>query len=80
VKERSLIRRDIAYAAHKACDTVNTLFRANGGSGIYETQTLQRYWRDINSGAVHVVFSWDSIATSFGRAFLDLPLALGDQT
>jgi alkylation response protein AidB-like acyl-CoA dehydrogenase len=78
LKQRLNIRRDIAYAAQKARMAVNSLFESSGGSGIYDTSKLQRFWRDINASTAHVAFGWDSIATSFGRGYLDLPLAAGD--
>jgi alkylation response protein AidB-like acyl-CoA dehydrogenase len=76
--QRLAIRRAIAYAAQKSRHAVNSLFEASGGSGIYDTSILQRFWRDINASTAHVAFGWDSVATSFGRGYLDIPLAPGD--
>lgn len=70
--EWSRVQRDWAYAAQKARGSVNELFEAAGGSGIYNNSELQRIWRDVNSAAQHFAFTWDSAMTSYGRTALGL--------
>ena len=70
--QRTRFQRDVAYAAQRCRHAVSSLFEINGGSGIYESSSLQRVWRDINAAASHVAFGWDSAAVNFGRRLLDL--------
>lgn len=62
-----------AWAAQTSRYAATRLFEAGGGSGIYNDSEIQRFWRDVNSAAQHIAFTWDSSMTSYGRALLDLP-------
>jgi 3-hydroxy-9,10-secoandrosta-1,3,5(10)-triene-9,17-dione monooxygenase len=62
-----------AYSARLCREVVNSLFDASGGSGIYETTTIQRLWRDGNAACAHGGFHWDTAAPGFGRQLLGLP-------
>lgn len=64
------IHRDLAYAAQACRYATTSLFEAAGGSGIYNSSTLQRFWRDANCATAHAAFNWDGAATGFGRARL----------
>lgn len=77
--ERTVHRRDIAYAVQQARHAVNVLFELSGGSGIYESTTLQRMWRDVNAAAAHFGLGWESAAIAYARASLGLPPAKSDR-
>lgn len=62
-----------AWAAQTSRYAATRLFEAGGGSGIYNNSEIQRFWRDVNSAAQHIAFTWDSSMTSYGRSLLDLP-------
>jgi alkylation response protein AidB-like acyl-CoA dehydrogenase len=70
---RAGFSRDLAYAAQKCRYAVTSLFEAGGGSGVYDSAPMQRYWRDINAAAAHAAFTWDDAAPTYGRALLGLP-------
>ena len=70
--ELARIPRDWAHAAQASRYAVTRLFECSGGSGIYDASELQRAWRDVNSAAQHVAFTWDTAMTDFGRAMLGL--------
>ena len=70
--EQARIPRDWAHAAQTSRYAVTRLFECSGGSGIYDSSELQRVWRDVNSAAQHVAFTWDTTMTGFGRAMLGL--------
>lgn len=70
--EEARIPRDWAHAAQAARYAVTRLFECSGGSGIYDSSEMQRVWRDVNSAAQHVAFTWDTAMTGFGRAMLGL--------
>lgn len=71
--DRARILRDLAFAAQSCRYAVTNVFEAGGGSGIYDSSPLQRYWRDGNSATAHAAFVWDEAAAGFGRTFLGLP-------
>jgi 3-hydroxy-9,10-secoandrosta-1,3,5(10)-triene-9,17-dione monooxygenase len=71
--DRARLRRDLAFTVGRCRDAVNRLFEAAGGSAIYDTEPLQRMWRDLNAASAHVAFGWDDAVTDFGRASLGLP-------
>jgi 3-hydroxy-9,10-secoandrosta-1,3,5(10)-triene-9,17-dione monooxygenase len=62
--------RNNAYAVHQCQAAVNSLFEASGGSVVYESETFQRLWRDMNAAASHFVHYWEPAANGYGEAAL----------
>lgn len=60
--------RDLSWSVQQCRDAVNTLYEASGGSGIYSSEPMQRWWRDVNAAAEHVAFTWDVTSAAYGRA------------
>ena len=58
--------RDCALAADLLPDAVNRLVRAAGTTGLSEHGALQRFWRDVTTGASHVVLRLDAAAVGLG--------------
>jgi 3-hydroxy-9,10-secoandrosta-1,3,5(10)-triene-9,17-dione monooxygenase len=77
--ERTVHRRDLAYAVQQARHAVNVLFELTGGSGIYESTDLQRMWRDVNAAAAHFGLGWEPAAIAYARSALSLPPANSDR-
>ena len=48
-------------------------FKGGGGGGLFTQSRMQRYWRDINAGAMHITMNWDVIGAFSGRIALGLP-------
>ena len=68
-------RRDFAYAA-RLCQTAVEQIYTNAGAGAqYDSNPLQRYWRDIHAMTVHAGLNFDSAGENFGRHALGLPLS-----
>ena len=67
------LRRDCAMCSKMVVQAVDILFALTGGSGLYESNAMQRVWRDIHGGAAHVIFRWDVHGTVFGKVELGLP-------
>jgi 3-hydroxy-9,10-secoandrosta-1,3,5(10)-triene-9,17-dione monooxygenase len=68
-------RRDFAYAA-RLCQTAMEQIYTNSGAGAqYDSNPIQRYWRDIHAMTVHAGLNFDSAGENFGRHALGLPLA-----
>jgi 3-hydroxy-9,10-secoandrosta-1,3,5(10)-triene-9,17-dione monooxygenase len=70
---RARLRRDLAFAVGRCRHAVNSLFESAGGSALYDGETLQRVWRDLNAAGAHVAFGWDDAVNDFARASLGLP-------
>ncbi|MFF8955566.1 acyl-CoA dehydrogenase family protein [Streptomyces sp. NPDC014894] len=55
-RERAGVRRDIAWAGTDCRRIVNTVFEAAGSGAIYDSDPMQRIWRDANAAAQHPTF------------------------
>ena len=66
-------RRDGAYAARLCSQAVDIIFGAAGGGAIYESNPLQRAFRDIHAANGHFGVNWDANAINYGRVALGLP-------
>jgi 3-hydroxy-9,10-secoandrosta-1,3,5(10)-triene-9,17-dione monooxygenase len=73
LQQRVLIRRDYAYAANLCVRAVERLYAASGASANYESNPLQRYWRDVHAMASHAGINFDAAGENFGRLELGLP-------
>jgi alkylation response protein AidB-like acyl-CoA dehydrogenase len=67
VEERTIARRNPAYAVMLACRTVDRLMASAGGNAIYRTSRLQRAFRDVHAAAAHIGFSWEMSAGPYGQ-------------
>lgn len=70
--ERARRARNIAFAVQQSREAVNCLFEASGGSAVFDSGPMQRWWRDVNASASHVAFTWDLAAAAYGRAAIGL--------
>ena len=66
-------RRDGAHAARLCARAVDILFAAAGGGAIYESNPLQRAWRDVHAANGHYALNWDVNGIAYGRVALGLP-------
>jgi len=66
-------RRNAAYATRMCTRAVDIIFTAAGGGAIYESNSLQRSFRDIHAASAHFGVNWDANATTYGRVALGLP-------
>jgi 3-hydroxy-9,10-secoandrosta-1,3,5(10)-triene-9,17-dione monooxygenase len=74
LETRTLLRRDFTYAMRTLRDAMDTLIKISGSSGLLDSNSAQRCWRDIHAISSHVVMNWDVPAENFGRAEFGLPL------
>ena len=74
LQQRVTMRRDYAYAATLCVRAVERLYTASGASANFESNPLQRYWRDVHAMAVHAGINFDAACENFGRLELGLPL------
>jgi alkylation response protein AidB-like acyl-CoA dehydrogenase len=61
-----------AFSVKLLVQAVDALFQAAGGQGIFVSKPIQRAWRDIHAGALHVSMNWDAVSTMYGQHALGL--------
>jgi alkylation response protein AidB-like acyl-CoA dehydrogenase len=66
------MRGAAAFATEAAADLVTQAFRSAGGGAVYRTQRLQRFLRDINVAAQHLMAS-DMAYEAHGQFLLGMP-------
>ena len=76
-EDRAKCRRDQAFTAQTVRRAINTLYEECGGSSLFESSPLQRYWRDVNAAAAHHGLSWDWTAVAWTKSMLGLPTMPG---
>lgn len=69
---RARIRMDCAQAVRECLEAVETLFLACGGSGIGESNPVQRAWRDLHAINMHGALALDTNLEMYGRVLLGL--------
>jgi 3-hydroxy-9,10-secoandrosta-1,3,5(10)-triene-9,17-dione monooxygenase len=73
VLERADMKMRAAFIVDLCRNAVNELARGFGGDGFRNSSPLQRYFRDINTLAVHAFIDIDTAGESFGRLTLGQP-------
>ena len=73
IEQRARYRRDGAFAATLCTKAVGLLFAATGGIAIYETNPIQRAFRDVHAANAHYMLNWDINGAVYGRVALGLP-------
>lgn len=72
VDERVALRRNQGFSGRQAVAVVNDLFSQEGASSSSLAAPLQRFWRDVNTGAQHITLNWESISTMYGQRVFGL--------
>jgi alkylation response protein AidB-like acyl-CoA dehydrogenase len=70
---RARSRRDQGYCVKQAKAAVGLLIDAVGGRGLFESNHVQRSFRDLQAVSGHIVASWDVAAYSYGQMALGGP-------
>ncbi len=61
-----------AFSVKLLVQAIDALFQAAGGHGIFTAKPIQRAWRDVHAGALHVSMNWDAVSTMYGQYALGL--------
>lgn len=72
VIDQARYRRDHAYIAKLSVQATNRLFEASGGRGLFDSNALQRFHRDIHAASHHFSLTWDGVAQQYGQLRLGL--------
>ena len=65
--ERAAYRLKETYVARLAVRSVDRIFEASGGHGLYNDSPIQRFHRDAHAASHHVGLGWDVAAEQFSR-------------
>ncbi len=70
--EEARVRGQCGYLTELLRRAVDTLLNVAGAGAFAETNTLQRYWRDLNVGSRHAFLATNLALETYGRALFDL--------
>jgi 3-hydroxy-9,10-secoandrosta-1,3,5(10)-triene-9,17-dione monooxygenase len=70
--KRARVRMDCAWAVRLCLEGVEILMLASGGSGIGETNPVQRAWRDLHAINMHGLLNLETNQEMYGRVLLGL--------
>lgn len=76
--EKLRIRRNYGYVARSCNQAVKTIMDHSGAGVVYESNPMQRYWRDVQVSSMHVTFNMDWLGEMFGKVELGFPLSRKD--
>jgi 3-hydroxy-9,10-secoandrosta-1,3,5(10)-triene-9,17-dione monooxygenase len=69
---RARVRMDCAHAVRQCMEAVEILYLASGGSGISQTNPVQRAWRDLHAVNMHGALTLETNQVMYGRILLGL--------
>ncbi|MBL42634.1 MAG: acyl-CoA dehydrogenase [Rhodospirillaceae bacterium] len=72
-REVAKITRDRAFIAKLCVSSVNRLFGHMGAVGLYDTNPVHRFYRDVNAMASQFGANWDRNMSIFGKFEFGLP-------
>ena len=70
--KRARVRADVAYAVRQCLEAIEILYLATGGSGISESNPMQRAWRDVHAVNMHGLMNLHMNQEMYGRIVLGL--------
>jgi alkylation response protein AidB-like acyl-CoA dehydrogenase len=71
--ERSLVRRDVAYATRLCVHSTQRLLSSGDASGMFDNQQVGRLGRDVYMAGLQANLTWDEPAQTFSRLRWGLP-------
>lgn len=66
--------RDFAFVNKISSDVVRRLFENSGASSIYDSNPMQRFWRDTQIMSMHAALNFDFAGENYGRHLMGVPL------
>ena len=65
-------RRDCAFAISNCYEAINMLFNTSGGSALYKSNPMSRYFRDMQAIASHIAYNTQASGAIYGSNILGL--------
>lgn len=72
LNDRARYRRDQAYIARLSVRATDRIFEASGGRGLFDSNALPRFHRDIHAASHHFSLAWDGPAQQYGQIKLGI--------
>jgi 3-hydroxy-9,10-secoandrosta-1,3,5(10)-triene-9,17-dione monooxygenase len=72
IEIRARNKRDMAYAPLLAARAMDRIYYASGTAVLFESNDLQRCFRDVHAGTKQVALNFDINATTYGKVALGL--------
>jgi 3-hydroxy-9,10-secoandrosta-1,3,5(10)-triene-9,17-dione monooxygenase len=73
LEQRARNHRNFGYLTQLCLRAVERIYLSSGGNANYDSNPLQRYWRDIHAMGSHAAIGFDTAAETFGLLELGLP-------
>lgn len=73
LEQRARNHRNYGYLAQLCLRAIERIYLSSGGNANYESNPLQRYWRDIHAMGSHAAIGFDTASETFGLLELGLP-------
>jgi 3-hydroxy-9,10-secoandrosta-1,3,5(10)-triene-9,17-dione monooxygenase len=67
-------RRDQVRATERAVEAVDLLFETAGGTSLQRGNVIERAWRDVHAGSMHVANEVPRTLALYGRGAFGLPI------
>lgn len=80
LEQRIQNHRDYGYMTQLCLRAIERIYLTSGGTANYESNPLQRYWRDVHAMGAHVAINFDTAGETFGRQELGLMRNPNDPT
>ena len=71
--QRMQSHRNFAYIAQLCLRAIERIYTTSGGNANYESNPLQRFWRDIHAMSVHAAIGWDTAGETYGLNAIGQP-------
>ncbi|MFL2771171.1 MAG: acyl-CoA dehydrogenase family protein [Rhodospirillaceae bacterium] len=75
-QENAEINRDRVYMTRLCYNSVQRLVTQMGATAIFDTNPVQRHWRDLSVMASQVGVNWDINMAAYGKYMLGLPFGI----
>jgi alkylation response protein AidB-like acyl-CoA dehydrogenase len=72
LEHRARSRRDQSYSIVMATRAAEQLFKSTGGNGLYDSQHVQRAYRDLHAMGQHIAGIWEASASIYGKVMLGM--------
>ncbi|MFI7524074.1 3-hydroxy-9,10-secoandrosta-1,3,5(10)-triene-9,17-dione monooxygenase oxygenase subunit [Nocardia salmonicida] len=70
-------RRDQVLGTERSINAVEILFANSGGHSIQRGNPIERHWRDVHAGSVHVINDVERALAMYGRGEFGVPINEG---